>query len=139
MLPYITLCYIDSRFFLRLEQSRTALLGSRLAASRLREAARWQWFRCPSKQRLRRPKRSFIILDIKTANLCFTLVNLYAPNKDDPFYFQNVENQLLEFDCDDIVLGGDLNLIKNTELGKESGIPRTLQTKALADIEKSPN
>ena len=41
-LPYITLCYIDSRFFLPLEQSRTALLGSRLAASRLREAARWQ-------------------------------------------------------------------------------------------------
>ena len=41
-LPYITLCYIDSRFFLPLEQSRTALLGCRLAASRLREAARWQ-------------------------------------------------------------------------------------------------
>ena len=31
-LPYITLCYIDSRFFLPLEQSRTALLGCRLAA-----------------------------------------------------------------------------------------------------------
>ena len=35
-LPYITLCYIDSRFFLPLEQSRTALLGFHLAA------ARWQ-------------------------------------------------------------------------------------------------
>ena len=35
-LPYITLCYIDSRFFLLLEQSRMALLGCRLAASRLR-------------------------------------------------------------------------------------------------------
>ena len=43
-LPYITLCYIDSRFFLPLEQSRTALLGCRLAASGLREAARWQLF-----------------------------------------------------------------------------------------------
>ena len=41
-LPYITLCYIDSRFFLPLEQSRTALLGYRLAATRLRESARWQ-------------------------------------------------------------------------------------------------
>ena len=41
-LPYITLCYIDSRFFLPLGQSRMALLGFRLAASRLREAARWQ-------------------------------------------------------------------------------------------------
>ena len=43
-LPYITLCYIDSRFFLPLEQSRTVLLGCRLAASNLREAARWQLF-----------------------------------------------------------------------------------------------
>ena len=30
------------------------------------------------------PDGRFIILDIKTADLCFTLVNLYAPNKDDP-------------------------------------------------------
>ena len=41
-LPYITLCYIDSRFFLPPEQSRPALLGYRLAASRPREATRWQ-------------------------------------------------------------------------------------------------
>ena len=40
-LPYITLCYIGSRFFLPLEQSRTDLLGCCLAASRPREAARW--------------------------------------------------------------------------------------------------
>ena len=42
MLPYITKCYIDSRFFLPLEQSRLGTLGCPLAASRLREAARWQ-------------------------------------------------------------------------------------------------
>ena len=45
MLPCNTqalLCYIDSRFFLPLEQSRTALLGCRLAALRRREAAGWQ-------------------------------------------------------------------------------------------------
>ena len=41
-LPCITSCYIDSRFFLHLEQSHTALLGCRLAASRLRETVRWQ-------------------------------------------------------------------------------------------------
>ena len=37
-LPYITLCYIDSRFFLPLEQWRRIAI----AASRLCEAARWQ-------------------------------------------------------------------------------------------------
>ena len=34
--PYITLSYIDSRFFMLLEQSRTALLGCRLSASPFR-------------------------------------------------------------------------------------------------------
>ena len=34
-LSYITLCYIDSIFFLPLEQSRTALLGCRLVFARL--------------------------------------------------------------------------------------------------------
>ena len=43
-LPYITLRYIFSRFFLPLEQSRAALSGCRFAARRLREAARWQFF-----------------------------------------------------------------------------------------------
>ena len=36
------LCYMHSRFFLSLRRLRTALLARRLAASRLREAARWQ-------------------------------------------------------------------------------------------------
>ena len=41
---YLTLLYVSSirDFFLPLEKSRTALLGCRLAASRLREASRWQ-------------------------------------------------------------------------------------------------
>ena len=41
-LTLLTLCYIDSRFFLPLEQSCTALLGCRLTALRLRKASLWQ-------------------------------------------------------------------------------------------------
>ena len=33
------------------------------------------------------PDGRFIILDIKTADLCFMLVNLYSPTKDNPHYF----------------------------------------------------
>lgn len=42
MLPYITICYINPRFLLPLELSRMSLLGCRLAALHLREAACWQ-------------------------------------------------------------------------------------------------
>ena len=82
------------------------------------------------------PDGRFIILDIKTADLCFTLVNLYAPNKDDPHFFQNVKNRILEFDCDNIILGGDFNLIKNAKLDKEGGILGTSHPKALTEVEK---
>ena len=82
------------------------------------------------------PDGRFIILDIKTADLCFTLVNLYAPNKDDPHYFQNVNNRILEFDCDNIILGGDFNLIKNAKSDKEGGILGPSHPKALTKVEK---
>ena len=82
------------------------------------------------------PDGRFIILDIKTADLCFTPVNLYAPNKDDPHFFQNVNNWILEFDCDNIILGGDFNLTKNAKLDKEGGILSTLHRKALTEVEK---
>lgn len=85
------------------------------------------------------PDGRFIILDIKTADLCFTLVNLYAPNKDDPHFFQNVKNRILEFDCDNIILGGDFNLIKNAKLDKEGGILGTSHPKALTEVEKNSN
>ena len=78
----------------------------------------------------------FIILDIKTEDLCFTLVNLYAPNEDDPHFFQNVKNRILEIDCDNIILGGDFNLIKNAKLDKEGGILGTSHPKALTEVEK---
>ena len=64
-LPYITLCYKDSRFFLPLEQSRTGLLGFRLAVSHLCEAARWQLRVCiyyTSSVKLILLKKSFLVL-----------------------------------------------------------------------------
>ena len=82
------------------------------------------------------PDGRFIILDIKTADLNFTLVNLYTPNEDDPHFFQNVKNRILEFDCDNIILRGDFNLIKNAKLDKEGGILGTSHPKGLTEVEK---
>ena len=82
------------------------------------------------------PGGRFIILHIKAANLCFTLANLYAPNKDDPCFFQNITNQMHDFDCDNIVMGRDFNLVLNVELDKQGGNASTSHTKALAEIRK---
>ena len=57
------------------------------------------------------PKGRFIIVDIKTESKTLTLTNIYAPNKDDPFFFGNVSKHLLIFECEEIILGGYFNLV----------------------------
>ena len=54
-----------------------------------------------------------------------TLANIYAPNEDNPTFFKNVLNQLISFDCGEIVLGGDYNLILDVGKDKTGGNPTT--------------
>ena len=44
---------------------------------------------------------------------------------------------MLEFHCDNIVMGGDCNLILNTELDKQGGTAKTSHPKAFAEIGKA--
>ena len=52
-----------------------------------------------------------------------TLVNIYAPNNDDPFFFENVFNHLLTFECEETILGGDFNLVLDVQKDKKGGNP----------------
>ena len=76
------------------------------------------------------PKGRFIICDIKTNGRLFTLATIYAPNDDDPAFFESFFSHLLDFHCDDIVLGGDFNLVLNLEKDKKGGRSKT-HTKAV--------
>ena len=61
-----------------------------------------------------------------TSELTLTICNIYAPNfnTDDPVFFKNVSEQMLSFKCDEIILGGDFNLVldilKNKKGGKQT-------------------
>ena len=76
------------------------------------------------------PKGRFIICDIKTNERLFTLATIYAPNDDDPAFFESFFSHLRDFHCDDIVLGGDFNLVLNLEKDKKGGLAKT-HTKAV--------
>ena len=65
------------------------------------------------------------MVDIKLESKILTLVNIYAPNEDKPTFFQNVLNQLLCFDCSEIVLGADFNLVLDVQKDKKGGRPVT--------------
>ncbi|CAH3013779.1 unnamed protein product, partial [Porites evermanni] len=47
--------------------------------------------------------------------------NIYAPNDDNPNFFKNVLSHLLSFECEDIILGGDFNLVLDVQNDKKGG------------------
>jgi len=49
-----------------------------------------------------------------------TLVKIYALNKDEPSFFQNVGEKLSSFDCDFKLFGGDFNLACDIHKDKEN-------------------
>ena len=55
-----------------------------------------------------------MISDMEIQDKTLTLVNIYAPNKDEPTFCQNVGEKLSSFDCDFIIFGCDYNLVYAT-------------------------
>ena len=73
------------------------------------------------------PNGRFIICDIEAGGKLLTLASIYAPNKDDPNFFGTFFDRLSFFKCDDVVIGGDFNLVLDVEKDKKNGIARTHQ------------
>ena len=73
------------------------------------------------------PSGRFIICDIKADEKFLTLANIYAPNEDNPSFFNLFFDHLHDFKCEEIIVGGDFNLVLNVEADKKGGLPRTHQ------------
>ena len=86
-------------------------------------------FACQLERSYSDPKGRFVICDIKTNGKLFTLATIYAPNDDDPAFSESFFSHLRDFHCDDIVLGGDFNLVLDLEKDKKGGLAKT-HTKA---------
>ena len=71
------------------------------------------------------PNGRFIICDIEADGKPLTLANVYAPNNDDPDFFHVFFDVLSSFKCDEIIIGGDFNLVLDIEKDKKNGIART--------------
>ena len=71
------------------------------------------------------PNGRFIICDIETNSKLLTLANVYAPNEDDPDFFQAGFSHLSSFHCEEIIIGGDFNLVLDLVTDKKGGLLRT--------------
>ena len=48
-------------------------------------------------------------------------MNVYAPNQDDPIFYEQIQKHLTSFQCVQIVFGGDFNLILDISKDKSGG------------------
>ena len=62
------------------------------------------------------PNGRFIICDITAEKKCKTIATLYAPNDDDPNFFLNFFDHLNDFQCDEVIIGGDFNLVLDLDM-----------------------
>ena len=60
----------------------------------------------------------YILCSAVIDNKQFLLVNIYAPNEDDPQFYEDIFNQIVSFNIDYVIVGGDLN-VHLTELDKK--------------------
>ena len=63
----------------------------------------------------------FILCDLKINGKSITLRNIYAPNEDDLAFFKNRLDHLQDFQGDEIITGGDFNLVLDVEKDKKRG------------------
>ena len=82
------------------------------------------------------PNGRFIICDIITDNKCMTMAVLYAPNDDDPSFLLNFFDHLNDFKCDEVIIGGDFNLVLDLDIDKKDGLtkPHTESVKTLKEF-----
>ena len=77
------------------------------------------------------PSGRFIICDIKANEKCLTLANIYAPNEDDQAFFLDFFEHVTDFECYDVIIGGDYNLVLDTEKDKKGGLAKTHENSQL--------
>ena len=58
---------------------------------------------------------------MKIENAVLTLVNIYEPNNDNPdlLFFQNLLDHLVSFECEEIIVGGDFDLVMFRRIKRE--------------------
>jgi len=55
------------------------------------------------------------------------LANIYAPNEDNPAFFLDLFDHLADFQGEDIIIGGDYNLVLDLDKDKRGGLSKTHQ------------
>ena len=67
----------------------------------------------------------FLAIEICIEGLNFVLCNIYAPNSDEPQFFDKIQKCIAEIPIDMKIIAGDFNLVLDIDKDKQGGIPTT--------------
>ena len=62
-----------------------------------------------------------LVLDLTIGDLRCSLANIYAPNEDNPDFFNEIINKIHEFNNECIIIFGDFNLVMDVDKDKQGG------------------
>lgn len=66
------------------------------------------------------------------------MVNIYAPNNDNSNFFQNRLDHNLSFDFEEVIMGGDFNLVMDVQKDKKGG-KATEHSNSLKEVQNKAN
>ena len=64
----------------------------------------------------------YVICDMKVENCEYTLVNVYAPNVDEPNFFVSLFNDISLRPVENLIIGGDFNLVLDVRLDRYNSV-----------------
>lgn len=67
----------------------------------------------------------YIIIDAMIHSKSITIICVYAPNIDSPSFFDSLSAEICNFACENVVMGGDFNLVFDLQLDKIGGVQQT--------------
>lgn len=70
------------------------------------------------------PLGNYLILDITTNDLQFTLVNIYGPNNDNPEFFDNIKTKIQSVEQVSTIICGDWNVVQDYALDTKGYLNR---------------
>ena len=76
----------------------------------------------------------YIICKLNIVDITYCVVNLYAPNDNDPSFFKDLFKKINEMDCVHVIIGGDFNVVQDPNLDRN--IPREYNKLNRGEIQK---
>jgi len=75
-----------------------------------------------------------LIIDISINDLNFCICNLYAPNRDNPDFFDNIEKLMSNYNHGNFIIVGDFNTVQNAKLDRAGRNPAVYHPNAQQKI-----